>query len=159
MGNLKEKSALRSEVLSESVDDRFDNAGQLMDRFNQRLRLGNLRLVDRYLEGKLQLRVHFCIREVDEEVVAYLQGAKWVRRSEEGRNLGKCPTQHLRHASDQMAADVHTAKLRPDRDQFAMLGEVVQLIQDPQVVPFPSLVCFDREQIGDDHGRLDSLYF
>jgi hypothetical protein len=68
------------EIPGELADDAVREAGELMDRFNQRLRLDNLRLVERYVEGELHLRVRFGIRGIDEEFVADLQRARGIGR-------------------------------------------------------------------------------
>ncbi len=50
------------EKRDELVDDAVHKASKLMDRFNQRLRLNNLRLVERYVKGELHLLISFTVR-------------------------------------------------------------------------------------------------
>ena len=57
----------------EGGNDALDKARKLTEQFNQRLRLDDLRLAQRYIESKLHLLVHFRIGGIDVEFVALLQ--------------------------------------------------------------------------------------
>lgn len=155
---IHEIDMLASEKRRKLPDDAVHKSKQLMDRFNQRLRLNNLRLVERYVKGELHLIVRFFIRGTNEEFVADLQGAQGVVGLEESRRWRQGRSDELLQTCYDMSAQIQVPESRSDSDQVAVLGEVVQFVEHPELVSFPSLVRFERIK-GSNDACIDSLYF
>src|SRR5258708_35314361 len=73
---------------TETHDQAIDQIRHLLERFNDRLTLGNLRLAERYLKAELTVVVHFRISFVDVELVACFQRPHSICRIEEKADLG-----------------------------------------------------------------------
>lgn len=56
-----------------SGNDALNKCRELMDLFEKRLRLDDLRLIERYVESKLKILVRFRIGGIDEELIACFQ--------------------------------------------------------------------------------------
>src|SRR5271168_1443206 len=98
----------------ESHNDALDKCRELMDRFEQRLTLDNPRLIQRYVESKLHLLIHFRVGRIDEEFVALLQWEENISRLEErtnGREIfaGK----HLLHHAQRMCSRSRLWNMEP----------------------------------------------
>jgi hypothetical protein len=77
-----------SETQSESRNDALDKCRELMERFEQRLCLNNLRLIERYIKSELQILIHFRIGSIDEEFIACFQGEENVSGLEKASRTG-----------------------------------------------------------------------
>src|SRR5208337_1456807 len=64
-----------SEQGGELRDDAINEIRELMERFEQRLTLDNIRLVERYIKFELHLFVYFSIRGVCKQFVTCFQRA------------------------------------------------------------------------------------
>jgi hypothetical protein len=71
------------EARREGGNDPLNKCRELEDRFEQRLRLDNLRLIQRYVESKLKVLVRFRIGGIGEELVACFQRKANVRDGRE----------------------------------------------------------------------------
>ena len=127
-----------SETQSESRNDALDKCRELMERFEQRLCLNNLRLIERYIKSELQILIHFRIGSIDEEFIACFQGEENVsgpEKSIEDRKLGSVeriigvrsggPFHHPLHVSAKIDALKHGTHC----DQKAVLLDVVKWIE------------------------------
>lgn len=136
----------------ESGNDALNKCRELMNLFEQRLRLDDLRLAQRYVESKLHVLVKFRIRGIDEEFIARFQREENVRWPEEGINGGELQAVERVAWVSGVNTSEHLAGMRPDidasipgpnREQQTVLLDVVQLVQNPEAV-IPSLVGFNR---------------
>src|SRR5262245_56241916 len=78
-----------SEERGEVVNDLVDKARKLVNRFNKRLRLDDLRLVERYLKSEVELRIAFNCGDLapGRHYVAHLERAPSWRGFEGGSIL------------------------------------------------------------------------
>lgn len=151
-----EENALRQEHLKRG-DDGLDQIRHVVERFEQRLRLDDPRLAERYVKGELHVLVRFSIGGIDKEYVACFQRAKLVSRSNKKWDGGKVPIgegtlHHLAH----MRSEVHAAKSRAHGEQQTVLVHNVKLVDLPEKV-IPSLVWFETVD-GFDRVLRRSLY-
>jgi hypothetical protein len=145
----------------ELANDLAHKVAQMMDRFNQRLRMHNLRLVERYVKAELHFLVHFLVRGANEQFVAHLQRAQGIGWPHENRYFGKLDAGERGldvEMTHHVGAKINASKSGADSDQVAVLAEIVQLVKNPEFVPFPTFVRFDSEQGIYDRLR-HSLYF
>ena len=146
-----------SETRSESRNDALDKCRELMERFEQRLCLNNLRLIERYIKSELQILIQFRIGSIDEEFIACLQGEENVgglEKSIKDRKLGSVeriigisgggPFHHPLHMSAKIDALKHGANC----DQKAVLLDVVKSIENPEKI-ISSFVWFERIDRGE----------
>jgi len=120
----------------EARDQVFDNLDRCIKRFNNRLTFDNLRLIERYVEGELQLLIHFVVAgRGDHEYVAHLRFASSPLRSEKRRTQGD-EGNHIRISGfgEQLSQGV------PNED--AMMSEVADedstvLVHDVKTVENP----------------------
>jgi hypothetical protein len=132
------------EKRDELVNDLVNKVSEMMDRFNQRLRLNNLRLVERYIKAELHLLVHFVIRGADEQFVAHLQRAQGIGWSEESRQFGKFDAWKtgvdvLSEKTSRIYTKIKASESGTDSDQVAVLAEIVQLASAPLPRPILSV--------------------
>jgi hypothetical protein len=69
----KELFSRKAQARAEAIDNPADRIRGFFERFKNRLRLGNLRLIERYVEAEILIRLHFHV--ADDKFVAYFQGA------------------------------------------------------------------------------------
>ena len=109
----------------------LDKCRDLMERFEQRLTLDNPRLIQRYLESKLQLRIRFFIDSTDVEFEAFFQreplvggikvDAHGFKRLDSIGGKGSCTGEYV----CRKLAEVYACGLRTNRKQQAVLLNVV----------------------------------
>ena len=147
------------ETRAEARNDPADQIGQMLDRFQQRLTVDNPRLAERYVKAEIHLLVHFSIRGVDEQLVAYLQRAEIIGGpNKKGWQAGMQATAHLPYRRADMGSQVQALKAGGNSDKQSMLVDVVKFVENPEIVSLPSFVWFDTvERV---YGVLpQSLYF
>src|SRR5262245_20505769 len=72
----------------ETNNDVINRLHHIMERWQERLTLDNLRIADRYVKGELHILVRFRIGGIDEEHIAFFQRALPISGAyPEGRNL------------------------------------------------------------------------
>ena len=130
----------------ELIDDVLDKLNKLMERWNDRLTMNNLRLAERYFKAKLHILVHFRVGGIDEEFVAHLQRVQIVggfKEQVELREDRQFPRQ-LRHVPQDVGTDVNAPEGRPNGYQQAVLVGVIQFMEHPELMSLPTLVRLDR---------------
>lgn len=126
----------------ECADNAVNRAHKLMKQLDERLHLGNLRLVDRYLRGELNLVVHLLIGEVGKEFVALLQRYEGLPGVKEDVELGNLLTgEGFRHISSHDGAEVDTVQPRCNGEYETVLVDIVKAVEFPKQV-IPTLVRF-----------------
>jgi len=68
--------------LGESGNDLGHEITRLMERFDNRLTLSNLRLAERYMKGEINVLIRLCIRGINEDYVACFQRTDSLLRSD-----------------------------------------------------------------------------
>jgi len=138
-----------SEEWPKTQDEAVDQIRHVLERFDNRFTLNDPRLAERYIEAEIHLLVHFTVRPVDEEFVAYFERAEFVggvqvNRREQlkclGQRAGECVLHHL--------GQVDAMKCRTHGNQKTMLIDTIKLVETPERV-VPSTVWF---------GSVDSIY-
>ena len=130
---------------------------EMPERFQDRLTLSNLRLIQRYVEAEIIIRVQF---QTDQKFVAYFQGALDICRADEQIHHGmlgadrKPRTEFLSDAfwrfvggqgnSANSGTEVDAAKRSASGKNDAVFVDVVQAVQHPELVPVPSFVRLYR---------------
>ena len=131
---------------SESGNDALDRCRELMNRIEQRLTFDNPRLIQRYIEAKLLLRVRFLISGSDIEFEAFFQripttgGSNVDLHGFEGRY--SCGGENTTPATNPKLSEIYTCGLGTDSQQQAVLFNVVQSVENPEQV-IPSFVWFE----------------
>lgn len=145
-------SELLFQTGAECRNDAGHKIGELLRNFNNRLALNNLRLVERYIKGEISLLVHFHLGlKISHQYIAHIHWAGCPRDPKEGIHLGAplqargmieepLPSEVPRHHP----ADVEAARIAAARQDDSVLVQVVQAVQDPELMPIPSLVRFER---------------
>src|SRR3954451_9615747 len=141
MGPMSNRSTQEGAKTSNSV---CDEIRELLYRWKDRLTLDNPRLVERYMKSDLHLLVRFRVGGIDEHLVACLEREQVVSWSEKSAQERQISTRDSSHVFTHMSAEVEALEGRTDRHQKTMLVDVVQGMQDPEIMPIPSLVWFDR---------------
>ncbi len=147
------------ETRREGGNDALDQCRELMERFEQRLTLDNPRFIERYLESKLLLRIRFFIWGSNEEFEAVFQREPTIGGTNEHVHAGEggFDFRGKTTAPSHVLADINASRLRADRQQQAVLFDVVQFVEGPQEV-IPSLVWFEQvDRI--ERILMGSLYF
>jgi hypothetical protein len=133
----------------------------LNEKWKQRLTLDNLRLIERYLKGELQLLIEFSIRGIGEKFCAYLQGAMPVT----GIHPNWCPFKTAQTAKDRIvlkcfgchSSDIESPVSRGNGHEQAVLIDIVKLVQPPERI-VPAFVWVDS--VDSVNSRLrHALYF
>lgn len=141
-----------SDKTSELGDNVIHDIHELMNEWQDRLRLDNLRLADRYLKGELKLLTEFRIRGISKQYVAYFQRAMSIGGTVEPApphgNVGN-PRGMSSHSFDIQHSQVNALKCRSDCYQQTVFVDVIQLVQDEKLVPLPSTVWL---------GSVDCIY-
>src|ERR1700676_4870086 len=122
-----------------------DKIRHTLERFENRITLNNPRFAERYIKQEIYLLVHFRIRGVDEEFVAYLEREHPVGRGsievERGR-IGESVLLHnLGEKGPRVRPDVHGIERCPHSDQQTVLVNAIESVEPPEGV-IPSLVWF-----------------
>jgi hypothetical protein len=149
----RHKSQTGLQQVSKTRDDALYELEHFVERFNQRLTLDNLRLVERYLKFELHILLEFKVSGFDIEFVAHFQrfcGATKAspayqshQSSRVGHGIVDC------HSG--IVIDSHGPELVPRSrsEQQAVFVDVIQLVEMPKrVVPtsvwFESIDTFNR---------------
>src|SRR5216683_1218664 len=136
---------------TEAGNQAIDQIRHVLKRFDQRLRLKNLRLAERYIEAELHLLVHFRIREIGEEFVAYLQRAQAVSGPQEEIHHRKVSEpsggfgiggQTLLKTAMKQGTNIDAAKGRPNGGQSPVFVDVVKLVESPESI-VPTFIRLD----------------
>ena len=132
---------MRSEKESSKVRNKFPNPIKgISQNKEQRFSFANPRFIERYIDGKLYILVHFRVGKINQEIIACFEkfcsdpvvvGQPCGRTSREDR-LGLC----------QMLSRIEAREIVPDRYQQSVLVNLVEGMEQPQCV-IPSLVWFD----------------
>jgi hypothetical protein len=136
----------------ELKDSVANKISKMLDRFNQRLTLDNLRLIERYIKAEIVLLIHFHIN--GGQYVAYLQRAHVVSGPEKGGHPGEITRLERRSENSALlshspgsphgrATKIQASECAPDSDNNAVLVDVVQAVKHPKLVPLPSFVRFE----------------
>ena len=154
------RSGQKRRELTQNLLDRFASAD---DGFQKRLSLENLRLGERYIEGKLNILVRFKIPLHDKDRIALFSAQQIAGGGMEPRGSLRQGMAQLNVAGEEsfqsFSADLHADVLHADGGDYqeAVLVDVVKLIESPERV-VPSLVRVGSAQRIFD-SLDDSLYF
>ena len=151
-----------SEKVCKSGDDALDELVHFIERFEQRPTLDNLRLVDRYLEGKFHLALQIHDSRFDVNYIAYLQrfdGSAEVGVLNEGQNSTRITAFTDCGAHSPVVEFRRCPVFVPHccSEQQPMLIDIVQSGELPQTV-IPSLVWLERIDTFNSLSR-SSLYY
>lgn len=129
-----------SQVRQEQADDPVDKMRRLMEKWENRLTLDNLRLGERYLKGEIQLNVHLCVpgSAADaRDFCAVFRYADITGRVTKQVGIGAS------RLVDRCPADADPEPFQPQarHEQEFVLVENVQLMDRPEVI-VPSWVWF-----------------
>lgn len=147
----------------EAQDSAADQISKMLDRFNQRLTLDNLRLIERYVKSEIFLHVHFHFKwKVADQYIAYLQRAHILSGPEKSGHPGQIAilekTALLQHMHVE-AQKIHASVRVSNGDDNSVLIDVVQSVQYPNLVPLPSFVHFGIVKRIDSILPQSALYF
>jgi hypothetical protein len=133
-----------NEALTESRHSVADELAKMIQRFQQRLIVSNTRFIDRYLEGGLQILVHFVIRPADKEFVALFHGKEGVGRLDpKTQALDLSLRKGGVVEASEYWAEINAPELRGNRDQQAVFVDTVKFVQAGEVCTTPSVVWFE----------------
>ena len=127
--------------------ERFDNAAhairELNKRFHDRLTLDNPRFVERYAKFELHILVRFGVSGIDEKFIARFERETNIGGADE--QLGE--SEPLRESGlghwSESRENVHALKHRPDWDNQAVLVDVVEAMEGPEIGALSSIVRFE----------------
>jgi hypothetical protein len=136
MQNLKQRS--------KAGEDALNLMRHYMERREHTFTFDNPRFAERYIEGELNLLIHFLIGQSDEEFVAWLQrehpiGGRDLRKANERRALKFA--EPLQKTSMAIAPEIHAVKSRTDRHDEPVFVDIVKLMEPPDGV-VPTLIRF-----------------
>jgi hypothetical protein len=136
-----------SKARQKATNESIDKITGLLERFEQRLTLDNLRLSERYVKGELDILVRFKVPRDTENQVALIRANLSVGRSEPSNPGGQFalnPNCHIRGHFLQVPPSNVEAKFI-DREngshQEPMLVDIVKVMEDPEGV-VSSLIWF-----------------
>ena len=129
-------------------DSVADKISEMLERYQNRLTLDNTRFIERYLKGELHILLHFSVRQINEQFVAYFQRDQIPSGSKESvefRNdaAGELCLHHLLHFGMHKRAEVNASEVGVNGNQKAMLIDSVKAIENGKVTALPSVVWFD----------------
>lgn len=128
----------------EAGNNAVDKIRELMNRFEQRLTLDNPRFIQRYIESKLHILIHFLIGSTHEEFVALLQREESVSGLEEQTDCGDFLTgKRLPHERRHIRSEVKTLVHGTHGYQEAVFFNIVKSVETPEKV-IPTLVRLER---------------
>ncbi len=125
-----------SEVRLESDNQVVNQLNEILERFNERLTLDNIRLGDRYIKGEVHLLIH--IRLAGKEYVADLQRLTELREAE-FTEVCKANSARLPSAGNRKGCLRHTNN---GCEQNMVLVGNVQSMEHPESHTLPTLVRF-----------------
>jgi hypothetical protein len=140
-----------------------DQVRHTMERFDQRLALGNLRLAERYGKEELHILVFFSIGRSDVEYVACFKRNESIRgsdkdiRNDNVRRIASDVRPELLHRSLHRGANIEGSITRNGRNQQAVFINIVKFAETPEHI-VSTLVWFERV---DSFNRIwpHTLYF
>lgn len=149
-------------------DEAIDQIRHLFEHFNDRLRLENLRLADRYIEGEsgFHFLIDFSLRIGHEKFVACFERAQIVGGNERQLHFSKRYFEHtefgqIGNMPQHIGSNIDVSEQSPRRKDHTMLVDVVHCMEAPEgvtLISVPSLVWFDAiDEV--DRVLLKSLYF
>ena len=119
----------------------------MLDDFQHRPRLDDLRLVERYIKAEFHIRIEFIWHsEPDRKFIAYFERAHVVSGpNEEGvfferRSFFRGGVDH--HHRDK----INRPKTGPNSDQGSVFVDIVQAMEGPKCVSLPTFVWFERAE-------------
>jgi len=133
-----------------------DEVSKMLDDFQHRPRLDDLRLIERYIKREFHLLVDFTVNETNEKYVAFFERAEVVGRAESQGDCGELRSRKhffvgAGDAPCYQGAYIDRLIAGTSSNNGAMLVDVVKAVQDPEIVPLPSVVWFERAE------RIDSI--
>jgi len=135
-----------SEAAPKEQNSLADQVVEMLGRFQQRLTVNNPRLAERYIKSEIHLLIHFRVRGINEEFVAYLQRAEIIGRSEESLDKRNGPPDDFFKPTGSVSPYIETLIARSNSNQQAVLVDIVKLMEYPKIVSPPSFVWFERAQ-------------
>jgi hypothetical protein len=153
---------------AETLNQSAHQVRHLFERFNDRLRLDNLRLADRYIksESGFHFLIDFSLGLGHEKFVAYFERAHIVDGNERQLHFSKNCFEHtefrkIGNRSQHMGNNIDVSEQSTRREDHTMLVDVVHCVEAPEgvtLISVPSSVWFD---VIDEVDRilLKSLYF
>ncbi len=128
----------------ERGDQVVDKIHHLLESFDQRITLNNLRLAERYIKSEIHVLVDFMVEGINEQFIAYLQRAQAVGGPEVERRddnvlspVGRArPHEILHHRPD-----INASEGGADGQQQAVLVDIVKFVELPDRI-VPTLVRF-----------------
>jgi hypothetical protein len=119
-----------------------DQLREMLDRYEDRPRLDNLRLAQRYAKAEIHILLEFFLREAGQRFVAILEKAIDVRRPEAYHGLNS--------QARRLAAYESAMPRRPEQDSHGderpMLVDIVESVEGPEIVSLPTFVWFERAE-------------
>lgn len=130
---------------------------ETLKRFNDRIKLTNLRLIERYCNSETDVLAEVEIAGMDHQFVAHFQcvpgrragpnneaSRRLVHESGEYGRAGKIPEIHLDSGLTQKAEQIDVVEMTScSREEQSVFINIVHAVDGPQIVPLPSLVRFD----------------
>jgi hypothetical protein len=156
--------ANNSKDSGELIDDLIDEAGKLLEEWENRLTLDNLRLSERYLEGELELlvRLKFIASGNSANFCAVLKYGESLARVK-ARNIkvgefdeGNIPDSPLGRRPP-IPTEYRDASTKCDDKQEAVFIDVVKVMEFPERI-IPTLIGLERIEEA-FRSRRHSLYF
>lgn len=124
-------------------DDFFYEIDHLLSEWQERLTFDNTRFVERYIDGRLELLVHFVIDTVDHDWIARCQRARRERVVPKERDFVVCEEFGeglVKHGRLYVASYVHAFCSSGDCHEQAVLVGNIQTTEDCKDVPFTSVI-------------------
>lgn len=138
----------KSEQVRKTSDDALHELEHLIERFNQRLTLDNLRLVERYLKFELHILLEFKVRGLDIDFIAHFQRFRGTTKISPAYQPHHGSDVNLRIADchSGVVIESHGTELVPCNrsEQKAVFVDVVKFVEMPERV-VPASVWFERD--------------
>ncbi len=135
-----------SEKPFELIDDVLNQTREFMESWHNSMTVEKLLLSERYFKGEIHLLVHWRSGESDEEFVAHIErnfqppgGTHGVV----GLHVGLSPAHALNNSVDARSG-IDGAERGADKNQKAVLVDIVEFLEDPKSVSVPTVVRLDR---------------
>ena len=129
-----------SQQSAELVDDVCDKLRHILESFQDRFTVRNLRLSERYLKGEIHILVEFSIRGVSKKYCACFNRAFRT----DGADLKVCEWRPRMASLCELPVnnrrDIGTSEVNSNGEQQAVLVGAVQCVEHPEHVPLPALV-------------------
>lgn len=117
---------------------------EMLDRFKERPTLKNLRLVERYVNG--DFRVFIAFRFQGANLVAEFQYCRNGRIDKHAETCNVLFVERSLCSRSKVLTKVEAARGRSDSQEKTVFVEAVEAMENPELVPLPSLVRFDTEE-------------